>query len=46
VKNTGFELVIPRTVPTTTPPTDEELDFSGLVWIRDGVLKNFRLTVG
>ena len=46
VKNTGFELVIPRTVPTTTPPTDEELDLLRTRVDRDGVLKNFRLTVG
>lgn len=25
IKNTGFELVIPRRVPTTDPPTEEEL---------------------
>ena len=24
--NTGFSLVIPNSVPTTTPPTEEELD--------------------
>lgn len=28
--NTGFDLIIPKSIPETTPPTDEELH-----WIRD-----------
>jgi glutaconate CoA-transferase subunit B len=46
VKNTGFELIVPKNVPMTTSPTDEELDLLRTRVDRDGVLKKFRLTVG
>ena len=26
IENTGFELIIPKEVPTTPPPTEEELN--------------------
>jgi glutaconate CoA-transferase, subunit B len=46
VANTGFELVIPPKVPTTTPPTDWELNELRTKVDRSGVLKRRRLTVG
>lgn len=46
VKNTGFELVIPDDVPTTTAPTDWELEVLRTQVDRDGVLRDRRLTVG
>ena len=46
VANTGFELVIPENVPTTTPPTDWELDQLRTKVDRDGVLRRRRVTVG
>jgi len=46
VANTGFELVIPETVPTTTPPTDWELEQLRTKVDRDGVLRRRRVTVG
>ncbi|MDE3075524.1 MAG: hypothetical protein KGJ86_08850 [Chloroflexota bacterium] len=46
VANTGFELVIPSEVPTTTPPTDFELQALRAQVDRNGVLRNRRLTVG
>jgi glutaconate CoA-transferase subunit B len=46
IENTGFELILPKNVPMTTPPTDKELELLRTRVDRDGVLKNFRLTVG
>lgn len=46
LENTGFELIVPTDVPGTTPPTDEELTLLRTRVDRNGVLKNFRLTVG
>ncbi|MDF2114479.1 hypothetical protein PY365_02735 [Roseiarcaceae bacterium H3SJ34-1] len=46
IENTGFELVIPDNVMTTTPPTDRELDILRTRVDRDGLLKKRRMTVG
>jgi glutaconate CoA-transferase, subunit B len=47
VANTGFDLVIPEKVPTTKPPTLEELTVLRSCVDRDRILHNFkRLTVG
>jgi glutaconate CoA-transferase, subunit B len=46
IDNTGFELVIPEKVPTTTPPTDWELEMLRTRVDRDGQLKKHRLTLG
>lgn len=46
VANTGFELVVPDEVPTTTPPTDFELKALRTQVDRNGVLRKRRLTVG
>jgi len=46
VENTGFELVIPDKVPTTTEPTDWELNVLHTQVDRGGRLKNRRLTIG
>lgn len=46
VDNTGFELVIPKDVPETTPPTDFELNALRTQVDRDRRLKNRRLTIG
>ena len=46
VENTGFELVIPDNVPTTTPPTDWELNMLRTRVDRGGLLKKRRMTVG
>jgi glutaconate CoA-transferase subunit B len=45
-KNTGFELIMPKSVPTTEAPTQEELFVLRRHVDRDGVLKNVRATVG
>lgn len=39
VENTGFELIIPPNVPTTPPPTDEELELLHTSIDPDGVLR-------
>lgn len=39
VENTGFELIIPPNVPTTPPPTDEELELLHAKIDPDGVLR-------
>jgi glutaconate CoA-transferase, subunit B len=46
VANTGFDLVIPDHVPTTTPPTDWELEQLRTKVDRDGQLRRRRVTVG
>ena len=46
IENTGFELVIPDEVPTTTPPTDRELEILRTRVDRGGRLKTRRVTVG
>lgn len=46
VANTGFELAIPDEVPTTTPPTDWELEVLRTRVDRDGQLRRRRVTVG
>ena len=46
VANTGFELVVPDEVPTTTAPTDYELHELRTKVDPDGVLRNKRVTVG
>ena len=46
VDNTGFELVIEGDVPTTTEPTDWELNVLRNQVDRDGRLKKRRVTVG
>jgi len=46
VANTGFELMIPENVPTTTPPTDYELAVLRTHVDRGGLLKKRRMTVG
>ena len=46
IENTGFELVIPDDVPTTTPPTDRELEILRTRVDRAGRLKTRRVTVG
>jgi len=46
VANTGFEMVVPADVPTTTAPTNEELKLLRTQVDRDRVLKSFRLTFG
>jgi len=46
VANTGFELVVPDNVPTTTPPTDWELNVLRTQVDRGGLLKKRRMTVG
>ncbi len=47
VDNTGFELVMPKNVPTTTPPTDYELNLLRTRVDREGVLRKWRrMTVG
>lgn len=46
VANTGFELVIPETVPTTTPPSDWELQVLRSQVDRDGALRRRRMTFG
>jgi len=45
-KNTGFELIMPSSVPTTDAPTAEELFVLRRHVDRDGVLKSVRATVG
>ena len=45
-KNTGFELVMPKSVPVTGAPTAEELFVLRRHVDRDGALKNVRATVG
>ena len=45
-KNTGFELIMPKTVPTTEAPTAEELFVLRRHVDRDGVLKGVRATIG
>lgn len=45
-KNTGFELVIPKDVPTTEAPDEHELFVLRNQVDRDGVLKGVRATVG
>ena len=37
--NTGFSLVIPNSVPTTTPPTEEELDVLRTRVDKTGILR-------
>ena len=46
VANTGFELVIPDNVPTTTAPTDWELEQLRTKVDRGGALRRRRVTVG
>ena len=46
VENTGFELVMSEEVPTTTPPTDWELEMLRTRVDRGGQLRTRRLTVG
>ena len=46
ISNTEFELILPKNVPMTTPPTDEELELLRTRVDRDGVLRKFKLTVG
>lgn len=46
VENTGFDLVIPDEVPTTTPPTDRELEVLRTRVDRTGRLQEKELTVG
>lgn len=46
VDNTGFELVIEGDVPTTTAPTDWELNALRTLVDKDGRLKTRRLTIG
>ena len=46
VANTGFELVIPEQVPTTTPPTDWELHELRTKVDRGGQLRSTHVTVG
>lgn len=46
VDNTGFELVIEGDVPTTTPPTEWELDVFRTRVDPEGRMRNRRLTVG
>ncbi len=46
VANTGFELVIPDEVPTTTPPTDWELHELRTKVDRGGQLRRTKVTVG
>ena len=46
IDNTGFELVIPENVPTTTPPTDWELEMLRTRVDRGRQLAKRRLTVG
>lgn len=46
VANTGFELILPRNVQTTKPPTEEELQILRTSVDRGGVLKSYPLTVG
>ena len=46
IANTGFELVIPDEVPTTTPPTDWELDMLRTRVDRNGMLRKRRMTIG
>jgi len=46
VANTGFELVVPDHVPTTTPPSDFELHTLRTQVDRAGVLRKRRVTVG
>lgn len=44
--NTGFDLVVPDDVPTTTPPTEWELQTLRSRVDRGGTLKETRLTIG
>ncbi len=44
--NTGFEPVVSKDVPTTTPPTDWELNALRTQVDRNGVLRKRRMTVG
>jgi glutaconate CoA-transferase, subunit B len=46
IANTGFEPAVEGKVPTTTPPTDWELDALRTKVDRNGVLKMRRMTVG
>lgn len=46
VENTGFELVIEGDIPTTTAPTDWELNALRTLVDKDGRLKTRRLTIG
>ena len=46
IANTSFELVIPDDVPTTTPPTDWELEALRTLVDRGGQLRKRRVTVG
>lgn len=46
VANTGFELVIPDKVPTTTAPTDWELEALRTKVDRGGLLRRTTVTVG
>ncbi len=46
VANTGFELILPENVPTTKPPTKEELRILRTSVDRGGTLKTYALTVG
>ena len=47
VDNTGFELAMPKNVPTTTPPTDYELELLRTRVDRGGQLRKWtRLTMG
>jgi glutaconate CoA-transferase subunit B len=46
LQHTGFDLVLPESVPVTRPPDEEELKILRTRVDRDGVLKNYSLTVG
>jgi glutaconate CoA-transferase subunit B len=46
IANTGFELIIPDDVPMTKSPTDNELEILRAHIDRDGLLKEYKLTVG
>lgn len=46
IANTGFEPIIPDNVPMTRPPTDHELEILRTRVDREGLLRDYRLTVG